>query len=468
MNYSAKANLKDEIVSRLNDSIASMDTSWLSKQKGQSQKSQIIRFDFPIDNINILSWLDGQKNSVKIYWSDRLNESEVGGVGVADSVKGNSEVSYKEFLAPIREIVHLGNTKPRYYGGILFSNISIPDGSWKSFDSNQFFLPQFEIGKDQNEGTTFTCNLVWRPGTEIENLINSVRAELERLVFTSPNDLSDLPKLLSRENIPDFPKWESIVKDVLKSISAGDLKKLVLARKAVLKFREAINPFSILNRLKHSSPGCYRFCFQKDDGLAFVGASPERLYKREKNTIFMEALAGTRGRGNSEEEDNCLGQELKSSKKDLREHHFVVENLREVLTQLGCTFDINGDVSLLKLNSLQHLLLSIQGSLPQNVTDAEILNQLHPTSAVGGYPTDKVLKCIQAHEPFSRGWYAGPIGWIGHESTELAVAIRSGLIDGNQMEVYTGAGIVHGSKPNEEWEEMENKFDSFIGKIIHS
>jgi menaquinone-specific isochorismate synthase len=90
-----------------------------------------------------------------------------------------------------------------------------------------------------------------------------------------------------------------------------------------------------------------------------------------------------------------------------------------------------------------------------------VLRALHPTPAVGGYPRGEALEEIQALEPFDRGWYAGPVGWIGAGGAEFAVGIRSGLVRGNRLTLFSGAGIVAGSVPESEWAEIEQKIGDF-------
>ncbi|MEZ4744549.1 MAG: chorismate-binding protein [Calditrichia bacterium] len=87
---------------------------------------------------------------------------------------------------------------------------------------------------------------------------------------------------------------------------------------------------------------------------------------------------------------------------------------------------------------------------------------LHPTPAVGGYPKDLALPKISELEPFDRGWYAGPIGWFSKNAAEFAVAIRSGMVYHNKLLLYAGAGIVPGSEPEKEWDELENKISNFM------
>ena len=86
---------------------------------------------------------------------------------------------------------------------------------------------------------------------------------------------------------------------------------------------------------------------------------------------------------------------------------------------------------------------------------------LHPTPAVGGYPRGEALGEIRQLEPFDRGWYAGPVGWIGAEASEFAVGLRSGLVRGRTLALFSGAGIVAGSVPDEEWTEIEQKIGDF-------
>ena len=466
MNCSLDSNLTEEITTRMKEKISGLDTKFLSQELIESGKPKVIQFEFEIEALNLLSWLDAQSDLVKLYWSNRGAEFETAGVGVADSINGNSKVNYQKLFKYIHTILESGNKNLRYYGGVSFSDAHTPEDPWKALGSFRFILPQFQILRQANGTTKFGCNLVLYPGVNFPTQIQKTLTNLDKLIFNWEKISHSLPGLQSRENIPEFSRWNSILTEILDLIRKNELEKIVLARKTLLRFNKPLNPYPLLNRIKQTSPNCFHFCFQINKDLTFIGASPERLYKRQENKIFMEALAGTRARGMSAEEDHNLGTELLHSEKDHREHQFVVENLKRALRMLGCKAEINGKVSLLKLNQLQHLFLDCDSHLPKNITDADIITTLHPTSAVGGCPTDKAVEYIKSYEPFSRGWYAGPVGWIGTDASEFAVAIRSGLISGKQMAVYTGAGIIRGSNPNEEWQEIENKFDSFIGEVL--
>ena len=194
----------------------------------------------------------------------------------------------------------------------------------------------------------------------------------------------------------------------------------------------------------------------------FLGGTPELLYQRSANEIFSEAIAGTRMRGKNEQEDERYESELLNSEKDRREHRFVMDTVRDILKGLCTSVDTCQEVSVLKLSRVQHLYANYCGKLKPGVTDADIISRLHPTPAVGGYPTDRALPEIGRLEPFRRGWYAAPVGWISRDKAHFAVAIRSGLIIGPELYLYSGAGIVEGSEADLEWDEINNKIANFL------
>ena len=115
----------------------------------------------------------------------------------------------------------------------------------------------------------------------------------------------------------------------------------------------------------------------------------------------------------------------------------------------------------LQLRHVQHLQSKMCGYLLPVISDSDLLPAFHPTPAVSGTPDKEARSLIRKLEPFDRGWYAGPVGWISRRQAEFAVGIRSGLLCGRILKIYTGAGIVDGSVPDEEWREIEFKLQSW-------
>ena len=235
----------------------------------------------------------------------------------------------------------------------------------------------------------------------------------------------------------------------------------MLARRAELGFAADLDPTLLAEGLKAATPGCFHFYVEPESGVAFLGASPELLFRRAGRSVQSEAVAGTRPRGASATDDDGLRDALLHSEKDLSEHAYVRVGIEETLGPLCEEIEIEGDVSEMKLARRRHLRSRVRGTLREGVTDAGLLDALHPTPAVGGHPRGEALGEIRALEPFDRGWYAGPVGWIGAEASEFTVGIRSGLVRGRTLALFSGAGIVAGSVPDEEWAEIEQKIGDF-------
>ena len=124
------------------------------------------------------------------------------------------------------------------------------------------------------------------------------------------------------------------------------------------------------------------------------------------------------------------------------------------------------EAQILQLRRLQHLKRHIHATLQPEVSDAQLLTALHPTPAVGGTPRRKALAYLREHEPFHRGWYAGACGLISDDVAEFAVAIRCMLLSGSTLRLYAGAGIVAGSEPAAEWQELDDKLANLLGLLL--
>lgn len=225
----------------------------------------------------------------------------------------------------------------------------------------------------------------------------------------------------------------------------------------------------VLNHLRQRYPECYSFSIASGRGQSFIGASPERLVRVADGRMHTAALAGSAPRGESASEDAALAQALLHSEKDLREHRLVLDAIAGSLADLGLKLEHPATPRLLGLANVQHLNTPISAALPPGVHILDLVERLHPTPAVGGVPQAEALTAIRRLEPFARGLYAGPQGWVDHRGGgEFFVGIRSALIDGRTATAYAGAGIVAGSEPEKELAETELKFRALIGALTQS
>jgi isochorismate synthase len=246
------------------------------------------------------------------------------------------------------------------------------------------------------------------------------------------------------------------VRAAKETIARGDLEKVVLARAVRLAGRPRA-PVPLVAALRELEPGCLAFAIVAPDGKAFVGATPERLVRRRGERALTGALAGSAPRGSSAEADEARAAALLASKKDRSEHALVVEAVRTALAPAGRISRPRGP-RVLRLAQVQHLFTPMSVALSRPASVLELGARLHPTPAVAGTPRAAALAHLRETEPLDRGWYAGAVGWMDATGDgELAVSIRSALLDGRDAWLFAGAGIVAGSDPASEWDETEVK-----------
>ena len=413
-----------------------------------SVEDHLVSVCVPLDTADVLGWLRAQTLGPKLYWSGRDDDGEVAAVGVAHEIS-----ALEDSLSLLNE----SEPGSRYYGGMRFDSDRKAGEEWAAFGARRFVLPRFELRREGEEAALI-CNLVLPRDAAFSARI---MRQVEDLQSPETPSGAELAKPLGRRDLPDVAGWRLNVEKALTAFESGTLEKVVLARRVDFSFDEDIDPLLLIEKLKDRTPGCFHFFFESEDGVAFLGASPERLYRREERSIRSEAVAGTRPRGASAADDEDLGEELLTSAKDLAEHAYVRVSIEEKLGALCERLEVDARPSEMKLAQGRHLVSRVRGTLRGAATDTDVLRALHPTPAVGGYSREDALREIRASEPFDRGWYAGPIGWIGPRSAEFAVGIRSGLVRGRELSLYSGAGIVSGSAPEEEWAEIEQKIGDF-------
>jgi menaquinone-specific isochorismate synthase len=257
--------------------------------------------------------------------------------------------------------------------------------------------------------------------------------------------------------------WRGAVRAALEAIGEGRLDKVVLAREAVV---EADGPFprgEVLRRLRWRSGGStYLYA-----SGGFVGASPELLVRRRGRVAFSRPMAGTVPRGDSAAAEADGLARLTGSPKEAVEHRLVVDAVVEGLAKVADRVEV-GRPEVVRLATVAHLATEITADLTGPLPSAlELAGLLHPTPAVGGSPRDAALAAIAALEPFDRGRYAGPVGWVDRAGDgEWAVALRCAALQGRHAHLIAGAGIVPGSDPDAEWAETEHKLRAMLEILL--
>ncbi len=392
--------------------------------------------------VAIPAWLKAQTLFPKVCWMEQ-------GEQVQRAVLGN--------LLCFPSIPHISvNSHPevRIYGGRQFSSGSI-DPSWRPFPSCAFWLPQFEIVQEKGHAVL-----------HIHFLNQDANPSAMRQLCFEEQSLPWHGAVVgARQDFPTYPEWEKIVAASLEKIENGLIEKVVIARKTRLLTDQKLDPYALLTKLQAQGQRATVFSFQLTPEACFIGATPERLYRRQGGKIQTNAVAGTRPRGETPEEDLFFSKELLKNPKERREFALVKRFIQTVLEPLCINMEWNGEDSVMQMPYVQHICNHLTGLLKNGVSDHDLIATLHPTPAIGGKPRSRALALLTQLEPFRRGWYGSPIGYISSQEADIAVAIRSALICENGIDLYAGTGIVKGSHPEKEWDELEQKMKT-LKKVL--
>lgn len=381
------------------------------------------------------------------------------GAGVAMRIDLAGEGRFGEMrrraIAALRDLAG-GETPLRFFGGFAFALGAADELPWRPFGDGSFVLPRWlylHEGADRARLIRTQAD----PAASVESVIAALQAAAGASAAVSgagsPRIAREGDRARRGGKDGDFCE---MVDGAIDGIRDGALDKVVLARRAVVELDGLPDPLAMLGRLPSSD--CWRFGFRRGDAW-FVGASPERLVAREGRNIQADALAGSISASSDE-------KLLINSRKDRDEHAVVVEAIESALDPLCSSLDHPAQPKIRRLRHLLHLHTPVVGELREDTHVLELVEALHPTPAVGGWPRAAALEWIRASEPDPRGWYAGPVGWLDAKGDgEFAVAIRSALLEPRRAHVYAGAGIVRGSSPSREEAEVELKLRGVLDAL---
>lgn len=260
----------------------------------------------------------------------------------------------------------------------------------------------------------------------------------------------------------DRPGYVRAVEEALVHLRSGELSKVVLARSMVGQLPDGADLRVLLGSLASGYPDTWTFAV---DGL--IGSSPETLVTANHGTVTARVLAGSAPRGLDALADEDAASTLATSTKDLDEHQYALRSLLKSLAPHSQNVTTSEQPFTLKLPNLWHLASDVEGDLTDGSSSLDLIASLHPTAAVAGTPTDRALALIDELEPFDRGRYAGPVGWVGADGDgEWAIALRSAQVDTDgRIAAFAGAGIVADSVPDKELAETRMKFRPIVDAL---
>jgi isochorismate synthase len=367
---------------------------------------------------------------------------------------------------PVKAMNHLQTGLPD--GPLGFGGFAFDTGRdklttlWNGFPNGLLILPEILIGTTAESHAFVTINVRVDPmasGNSVDRCEESAAEKvahvewlLSRLCDDSARPKPEgKPQPLRTRDLQSKNSWRRMVLTATEAIRDGAYRKVVLARSVLARAPEPFQIAQALADLRRHYADAYVFALTRG-GHTFLGASPEQLAGSDGDRVKTMALAGSAPRGTSPEQDASLGNELLHQEKTHNEHAIVVAMIRKALAPLTTELHSSEMPQLFKLQNVQHLITPITGRLVKGTSILEVVAALHPTPAVAGEPRGAALAAIRGLESLDRGWYAGPIGWVGSDgSGDFAVALRSALISGRQATLFAGCGIVAGSDPDAEY-----------------
>jgi menaquinone-specific isochorismate synthase len=394
------------------------------------------------------------------------------GSGAAATLTASGPERFAEIRSAAADLfdsgdVHAGTeaARPRVFGGFAFHAGACDGDPWGPFPEARFVLPRVQLTFADN-GTWLTVNAAG-PNAAAGAVEERLADETERLAGVDAEATAPpRPGIAQTRRTTSREAWRESVEAAVARIRGADLQKVVLAQALEADLPNEFPRAATLGRLADKYPDCHRYFFEPDGGgSAFFGATPERLVSLRGRTVETDALAGTTGRGETPAEDEWLAQELLDDAKNVHEHELVADTVREQLEPFAASIAAD-ERRVRRLATVQHLHTPITAELRDDRHVLELVEALHPTPAVGGLPPDRALETIRETEPFDRGWYAAPVGWIDAAGNgAFAVAIRSAVATPRRATLFAGVGLVADSDPDREWDEIQLKYRPILDEL---
>jgi len=363
---------------------------------------------------------------------------------------------------------------PILMGGFSFDAVRPASRLWQNYPPGHLVLPRLMATRTRGQ-TWVTYNALVSAASDPEMEAAALASLSEQWfgsgAMTAPGSNDDLSgggagqAPVSEEELRPAAEWQTDVSNAIDAIRRGELEKVVLARGVQLRSAQSFSAQRALQHLAAHYADCTLFAVARG-ASCFLGATPEQLVRLRDGEVKAMSLAGSIGRGQTPEEDERLAHTLLDSAKDRREHAVVVNAMLEALGKVCSRLDVSQTPSILKLDNIQHLYTPLTGWLADGHTLLNLVEQLHPTPAVGGRPRNAALRLIRECEKLDRGWYAGPVGWLDRQGEgEFSVAIRSALLHANVATLFAGCGIMADSDPEREYAESRLKLAPMLAAL---
>lgn len=291
---------------------------------------------------------------------------------------------------------------------------------------------------------------------ELEQLLQSPMPPLPPLPLDADCPLPDFDTSIARQD------YCAMVERIRGHIAAGELMQAVPSQRLSLGWDG--DAVALYRALRHTNPSPYMYLMHLGS-RQLVGSSPEILARLESTTITARPIAGTRPRGADAAEDARLAEELLADPKERAEHLMLIDLGRNDIGRVAATgtVRVTETMAVERFSHVMHICSQVQGRLRQGLGPMDVLRALHPAGTLSGAPKVRAMQLIDELEPVRRGIYGGALGWVSwHGDMDMAIAIRTALIQDGRLHIQAGGGVVADSDPASEWQESINKAGALL------
>jgi anthranilate synthase component 1 len=264
-------------------------------------------------------------------------------------------------------------------------------------------------------------------------------------------------------------EFTDMIRDAKGHINEGDIFQVVLSNR--VEFDATGSLFDVYKTLRETNPSPYMF-YMSSKHLEIAGASPETLvsatFQGDALVASTYPLAGTRPRGNDDREDDVLAEDLLNDEKELAEHNMLVDLGRNdigKIAEIG-SVEVPKYMDVLKFSHVMHIGSKVVGKVKPSLTAVDVISSVLPAGTLSGAPKVRAMEIIDCLENDNRGVYGGCLGYLSVDGQmDMCITIRTAYMKGEKVYARAGAGIVMGSKPHAEYQEIKNKLKAVLNAI---
>jgi para-aminobenzoate synthetase component 1 len=283
---------------------------------------------------------------------------------------------------------------------------------------------------------------------------------------TSPGAALDVAAFLpSLQATTTAAEFQTMVLRALEYIRSGEIFQANVSQRFTAPWHR--QPFALYRRLRRLNPSPFA-CFLSCEDVSVVSCSPERLVLVDEGRVRTRPIAGTRPRGQTAQDDAVNSLELLLSEKERAEHLMLVDLARNDLGRVSRVGSVSVDelMTLEAYSHVIHIVSDISGMLRPGVDPVDVIRAVFPGGTITGCPKVRCMQILRELEPVARGLYTGSIGYLGFDGTmDLNIAIRTIVLQEDELSFHVGAGIVADSDPLREYEETLAKAGALMSAL---